>query len=81
MPAKHRKVALMGYRSVGKCCHLTLFEPVCDEFSGKSSLAVQYIEKRWNDHYDPTVENSELNSLPDCVSDVLLFSINEDSED
>ena len=61
MPVKHRKIALMGYRSVGQfplpsstCCFsLTLFT------TGKSTLTAQYVEGRTIDFYDPTIENSE----------------------
>lgn len=41
MPAKQRKIAIMGYRSVGK-----------------SSLTLQYIEERFVDSYEPTIENT-----------------------
>jgi len=39
--AKQRKIAIMGYRSVGK-----------------SSLTIQYVEEKFGDNYDPTIENT-----------------------
>ncbi|GFS96315.1 GTP-binding protein Rheb homolog [Nephila pilipes] len=41
MPPKQRKIAIMGYRSVGK-----------------SSLTIQYVEARFVDSYEPTIENT-----------------------
>ncbi|GFW21768.1 GTP-binding protein Rheb [Trichonephila clavipes] len=41
MPPKQRKIAVMGYRSVGK-----------------SSLTIQYVETRFVDSYEPTIENT-----------------------
>ncbi|GFY75119.1 GTP-binding protein Rheb [Trichonephila inaurata madagascariensis] len=41
MPPKQRKIAVMGYRSVGK-----------------SSLTIQYVEARFVDSYEPTIENT-----------------------
>ncbi|MCL4132161.1 UNVERIFIED_CONTAM: hypothetical protein GTU68_011733 [Idotea baltica] len=40
-PPKTRRVAVMGYTSVGK-----------------SSLCIQFIENRFVDNYDPTIENT-----------------------
>jgi Ras family protein len=41
MPPKQRKIAVMGYRSVGK-----------------SSLTIQFVEARFVDSYEPTIENT-----------------------
>jgi len=41
MPVKQRKIALMGFRSVGK-----------------SSLTIQFVENKFVDSYDPTIENT-----------------------
>jgi len=41
MAPKSRKIAIMGYRSVGK-----------------SSLTIQYVEQKFVDSYDPTIENT-----------------------
>lgn len=41
MPPKQRKIAVMGFRSVGK-----------------SSLTIQFIEGRFVDSYEPTIENT-----------------------
>jgi len=38
---KQRKIALMGFRSVGK-----------------SSLAIQFVQGQFVDHYEPTIENT-----------------------
>ncbi|XP_055520490.1 GTP-binding protein Rheb-like isoform X1 [Leucoraja erinacea] len=45
-PAKSRKIAVLGYRSVGK-----------------SSLAVQFVDGRFVDCYDPTIENTFTKTL------------------
>jgi len=41
MPPKQRKIAVMGFRSVGK-----------------SSLTLQFVEGRFVDSYEPTIENT-----------------------
>lgn len=41
MPPRQRKIAIMGYRSVGK-----------------SSLTIQFVEGRFVDSYEPTIENT-----------------------
>ena len=62
-PPKQRKIALMGFRSVGKgtfdgkptlSSSTTTFPP-----PGKSSLAIQFVQGQFIDHYEPTIENSE----------------------
>lgn len=46
MPPKQRKIAVMGFRSVGK-----------------SSLTIQFIEGRFVDSYEPTIENTFTKSV------------------
>lgn len=46
MPPKQRKIAVMGFRSVGK-----------------SSLTIQFIEGRFVDSYEPTIENTFTKSI------------------
>lgn len=72
MPTKQRKIAIMGYRSVGmfNSIYRTLkksnksqifinrdFWFICS--SGKSSLSIQFVEGQFVDSYDPTIENSK----------------------
>ena len=66
--AKQRKVAIMGYRSVGECSlkdqiiYKWNFENsshVFDIFLGKSSLAIQFVQGQFVDYYEPTIENSK----------------------
>lgn len=71
MPSKQRKIAMMGYRSVGnkifsmptKCCVLILIKSslyyIKITITGKSSLIIQFVEGQFVDSYDPTIENSE----------------------
>lgn len=68
MPSKQRKIAMMGYRSVGNVIvpvdsasqflvvTLYLIEKT---FPGKSSLIIQFVEGQFVDSYDPTIENSK----------------------
>lgn len=60
---KQRKIAIMGYRSVGKLLqlkdHVRLFF-IIFIYLGKSSLTIQFVENQFVDSYDPTIENSML---------------------
>ncbi len=72
MPVKQRKIALMGFRSVGMYLMalivlyfiviyllLLLLLQLIDAIAGKSSLTIQFVEGQFVDSYDPTIENSE----------------------
>ena len=73
MPPKSRRIAIMGFRSVGKgvikserCVFdrgllVSLREYLLSPFLyiGKSSLAIQFVNNQFVDYYDPTIENSE----------------------
>lgn len=70
MPSKQRKIAMMGYRSVGMLyfyrlviylCVLFIVMTLCLKkiFTGKSSLIIQFVEGQFVDSYDPTIENSK----------------------
>ncbi|XP_068002064.1 GTP-binding protein Rheb isoform X3 [Melanerpes formicivorus] len=48
-PSKSRKIAILGYRSVGE-----RGAPL----RGKSSLTIQFVEGQFVDSYDPTIENT-----------------------
>lgn len=64
MPIKHRKIALMGYRSVGLSSSCNLFHALTHcPLTGKSTLTAQYVEGRTIDFYDPTIENSESGAM------------------
>uniref|UniRef100_T1J3P9 Uncharacterized protein n=1 Tax=Strigamia maritima TaxID=126957 RepID=T1J3P9_STRMM len=55
MPPKQRKIAIMGFRSVGKKdAELRASE----RKSRKSSLTIQFVEGQFVDSYDPTIENT-----------------------
>lgn len=63
MAPKQRKIALMGFRSVGKKSkQMNLIVQVlnCPFFfePGKSSITIQLVEGQFVDSYDPTIENS-----------------------
>ncbi|RWS27060.1 GTP-binding protein Rheb-like protein [Leptotrombidium deliense] len=53
MPPKQRKIAIMGFRSVG--CLMVAFTV---KYAGKSSLAIQFVNGEFVDYYDPTIENT-----------------------
>ena len=63
--AKQRKIAIMGYRSVGKYNGIAIYKTCyintdfMNSFAGKSSLAIQFVQGQFVDYYDPTIENSE----------------------
>lgn len=70
MPSKQRKIAMMGYRSVGMwlfLCDGIIFVRLSNCYdvifnkknvAGKSSLIIQFVEGQFVDSYDPTIENS-----------------------
>lgn len=72
-PPKSRKIAVMGFRSVGndESESDALELQICDatkpfffiisffSFLGKSSLTIQFVEGQFVDSYDPTIENSK----------------------
>ena len=45
-PARERKIAILGYRSVGKSC-----------------LAIQFIENKFVEYYEPTIEHTFKKSI------------------
>lgn len=63
MPSKQRKIAVMGYRSVGQFFNyvrmLRVYLHFFFHYLGKSSLSIQFVEGQFVDSYDPTIENSE----------------------
>ncbi|XP_044268043.1 GTP-binding protein Rheb homolog [Tribolium madens] len=65
MPApKQRKIALMGYRSVGK-----------------SSLSMQFVEGKFLESYDPTIENTFKKSLRINSTDYELILVDTTGQD
>ena len=61
MPSpKQRKVAIVGSRSVGMWLLLYLAARFIrtNSYTGKSSLAVQYVDGHFVDSYYPTIENT-----------------------
>ena len=56
-PSKHRKVAVVGNRSVGIASH-QFINPNIKIFLGKSSISVQLVEGHFVESYYPTIENS-----------------------
>ena len=61
---KQRKVALMGYRSVGK-----------------SSLAIQFVQGYFVDHYDATIENTFTKTIKVRNHDFELFLVDTAGQD
>lgn len=65
MPApKQRKIALMGYRSVGK-----------------SSLSMQFVEGKFLESYDPTIENTFKKSMRINSTDYELILMDTTGQD
>jgi Ras family protein len=64
MPSKQRKIALMGYRSVGK-----------------SSLAIQFVQGQFVDHYEPTIENTFNKKLSMRGNEYELFLVDTAGQD
>ncbi|GAB6019376.1 hypothetical protein CHUAL_000962 [Chamberlinius hualienensis] len=63
-PPKQRKIAIMGFRSVGK-----------------SSLTLQFVEGKFVDSYDPTIENTFTKSLKLRSQDYFLKLIDTAGQD
>ena len=59
--SKQRKIAIVGSRSVGPCLPPLLSrstQRLTSSTTGKSSLAVQFVENHFVDSYYPTIENT-----------------------
>lgn len=61
---KKRKIALMGFRSVGK-----------------SSLAIQFVQGQFVDHYEPTIENTFNKRVTIHGNDYELFLVDTAGQD
>ena len=76
MSPKSRKIAILGFRAVGEQ-PLSLSLPHSSKQyvpTGKSSLAIQFVEDQFVDSYDPTIENSEWLTCRFITSSCLMFS-------